>query len=400
MGEVQAANILIVDDKKINRIILEKHLKTAQYYNISHAGDGQEALDMVKKQKPDLILLDIVMPGIDGFEVCQRLKSDPRTQMVPIVMVTALNDHESKLKCIEFGANDILNKPVDSTELIARVKSLIHVKQYYDQLHRLNEQLIDNLKTAATIQRALLPKKLPQIQGVSLDAFYRPTEIIGGDSYNIFPIDEENLCFYIADVSGHQLDAAMLTVFIKEFVSGYTRQAIEKKEIFKPVSCLQQLDEAFKKEEFPLDIFITMFLAVYHCPSSTLTYSTAGFAQVPLIYGKNRIRHLHCSGKLIMALEAESDFEEHATKLEKGEGIFIYTDGLVEQLNPEQTEHFGTSRIEMALASMENGQEMRAVPMMIQELSAFAGTDSFQDDIAIITMFLHDDFSNCEVTNR
>jgi signal transduction histidine kinase len=125
--------ILIVDDEKRNIKLLKAYLMTDQY-NILEALNGEEALKMTADFKPDLVLLDVMMPGIDGFEVCKRLKQDDKTQMVPVIMVTALMEKEYRIRALEAGADDFLSKPVDRTEVLIRVKSLLRIKSYHDDL--------------------------------------------------------------------------------------------------------------------------------------------------------------------------------------------------------------------------------------------------------------------------
>ncbi len=132
--------ILVVDDEQMNVELLEGML--SRDYDVATACDGKEALLKVETTFPDLILLDIMMPGMDGYEVCRKLKGDEKTVSIPIVMVTALKEKEDRIKSIEAGADDFLSKPVDMYELSARVKSLLRVKQYYDALMKEQESLL------------------------------------------------------------------------------------------------------------------------------------------------------------------------------------------------------------------------------------------------------------------
>lgn len=134
------SKILVVDDDKLNVELLEGILSTD--YDVVEAYNGGEALLMVEKTSPDLILLDVMMPDISGYEVCRRVKSNEKTMHIPIVMVTALREKEDRIKAIETGADDFLSKPVDMYELTARVKSLLRVKQYYDALMEEQDKLL------------------------------------------------------------------------------------------------------------------------------------------------------------------------------------------------------------------------------------------------------------------
>jgi PAS domain S-box-containing protein len=137
---VNKPKILIVDDEKLNVELFESYL--SKDYDIITAYNGTEALLQVEKTFPDLILLDIIMPGVNGFEVCKKLKSNEKTLNIPILIITSLNEVTDRVKAIESGADDFLNKPVEFTELRARVKSLLRIKQYYDMLNAANEKLL------------------------------------------------------------------------------------------------------------------------------------------------------------------------------------------------------------------------------------------------------------------
>ena len=131
--------ILIVDDEPIN-IKLVKAMLVPENYLLIEAGNGEEALECVEDVRPDLILLDVMMPGIDGFEVCRCLKQHEITRIIPVVMVTVFQDKKHRIKAIEAGSDDFLTKPVDKTELQVRVKSLLRIKSYHDALRRSEEK--------------------------------------------------------------------------------------------------------------------------------------------------------------------------------------------------------------------------------------------------------------------
>jgi signal transduction histidine kinase len=134
--------VLIVDDEARNIKLLKAYLMADQY-EILEALNGEEALEIVADSNPDIVLLDVMMPGIDGFEVCKRLKQDENTQMVPVIMVTALMEKEYRIKALEAGADDFLSKPVDRTEVLVRVKSLLRIKSYHDDLLKSYQDIAD-----------------------------------------------------------------------------------------------------------------------------------------------------------------------------------------------------------------------------------------------------------------
>jgi two-component system sensor histidine kinase/response regulator len=140
--DMASPNILVVDDEERN-IKLLKAMLSLENYEIKEARNGEEALDLVARSEPDLILLDVMMPGLDGFEVCRRIKLSEKTRIIPIVMVTALREREHRIRALDAGADDFISKPVDQTELFLRVKSLLRIKTYHDDLRRNYLELAD-----------------------------------------------------------------------------------------------------------------------------------------------------------------------------------------------------------------------------------------------------------------
>ena len=127
------AQILVVDDVPANIKLLEAKL-SSEYYDVVTAKDGPEAIELTKKRKPDLVLLDVMMPGMDGFEVCRKLKEDAEVSHIPIVMVTALSEKSDRLKGLEAGADDFITKPLNDMALFSRVRSLVRIKTLLDEV--------------------------------------------------------------------------------------------------------------------------------------------------------------------------------------------------------------------------------------------------------------------------
>jgi CheY-like chemotaxis protein len=157
----EKARILVVDDEQTNIEIIQGYLE--KEYNIVPANSGKEALQKIYLEKPDVVLLDIMMPEISGYEVCAKIKQDESTRFIPVVMVTALSEVEDKIKAIEAGADDFLTKPINSLELRTRVKSLLRIKYYYDQLVKSKEQIVAQ-NDFRTIMINILPILLQSIE--------------------------------------------------------------------------------------------------------------------------------------------------------------------------------------------------------------------------------------------
>lgn len=190
MQQGEMPKILVVDDEPINVELLEAYL-TGEY-NILTAYNGEEALEKVKSEHPDLILLDIMMPGMDGYEICRILKNDSLTQFIPIVMVTALSERDDRIKSIEVGADEFLTKPVDKVELMARVKSLVHVKQLHNRLVS-ERDVLDVQNRIRSVLTAIIPMLL---KSLSLEdkkiVIHQMTDMVEKTILEIYPINAEN----------------------------------------------------------------------------------------------------------------------------------------------------------------------------------------------------------------
>ncbi|HQG28575.1 MAG TPA: response regulator, partial [Candidatus Ozemobacteraceae bacterium] len=205
--------ILIVDDVADNIIMLDGLLRDT--YQVKAAGSGEKALKILATgPRPDLIILDIMMPEMDGFEVCRRLKADPALADIPVIFLTARNFVEDETAGLDAGAVDFIAKPVHPPIVLARVRTHLLLKQARDVLRQRNELLENNLRAAARIQENLLPKQDLKDERLRCRWRFRPSETVGGDLLNYFLLDRDHVGAYILDVAGHGLPAAMVTFAI------------------------------------------------------------------------------------------------------------------------------------------------------------------------------------------
>src|SRR5436305_14334922 len=187
--QLSDCRVLLVDDAKANLDILVEGLKSD--HKISLALNGEMALQVAARTPPDLVLLDIVMPGLDGYEVCRRLRAMPETAEVPIMFLSSLEEVQNKTRGFEVGANDYLTKPFEMLEVKARVRSLLKAKAYSDAV---KEQLAADLRVAREIQMGMIPQNFAALEkqfGLELAAALEPTRAVGGDLYCAFAADDD-----------------------------------------------------------------------------------------------------------------------------------------------------------------------------------------------------------------
>src|SRR5262249_50408309 len=210
MKSLSDCRVLLVDDAKANLDILVEGRKSDD--KLSLALTGEMALHIAARTPPDLVLLDIMMPGLDGYEVCRRLRQIPETAEVPIMFLSSLDEVQNKTRGFELGANDYLTKPFEMLEVKARVRSLLKAKAYSDAV---KEQIAGELRVARKIQMGMLPHDFTAVEQayrLRFGALLEPAREVGGDLYGVCVSGSERLVVFLGDVSGKGIPASMFMV--------------------------------------------------------------------------------------------------------------------------------------------------------------------------------------------
>ena len=194
---ISSCTVMVVDDTESNIDILVEAL--GGDFNLQVAMDGETALEAVSCKAPDLILLDIMMPGMDGFEVCRRLKANPETREIPVIFLSALDDTRDKVRGLQLGAVDYVAKPFQPEEVIARVSTHLTIHRLSREVRRQRDELEHELQVVSRIQRDLLPGHLPRVQGLKLAVHYETSRYAGGDYYDFMQLPEGLLAVLVAD---------------------------------------------------------------------------------------------------------------------------------------------------------------------------------------------------------
>src|SRR5689334_9939024 len=214
------STILVVDDTPTNLQVLVRTLEGSGH-RILAAKDGATAIDIATRAKPDLVLLDIMMPGMDGFEVCRVLKSRPETKNALVIFLSARGEVSDKVSGLELGAIDYITKPIQAEEVLARVGVHLSRQHLMRELRRSRDRLDKELAGAARMQQLLLPTKLPAHESISFASFYQTSRHAGGDYYDVLPLYGNRIGILVADVSGHGAPAAIVMAMIRAVVHSY-----------------------------------------------------------------------------------------------------------------------------------------------------------------------------------
>ena len=328
--------ILIVDDNPANVDILQMRL-AAHNYEIITAADGEEGLATAREKRPDLILLDIMMPKMDGFEVCRHLKADPDLPFMPIIMVTAKADSKDVVAGLEAGGDEYLTKPVDHAALVARVKSMLRIKSLHDMVLEQSAQLKVQLRTATKIQSLFWPK-IPELKaGGHIWAVSVPAAYVGGDLYDVIPLPDESLLAYVADVSDKGVPAALIMAALSTKIRSEARIQNE----------VDTLLEAVNNSTYSLTseegFFATIVLARYWPRSGKMQLALGGHLQ-PLWIVEGGTGNLPQLNGVSLGITPDVQYEKKEILLAPGESILFFTDGVIEAEN-ETNELFGNDRL-------------------------------------------------------
>ena len=367
--------ILIVDDNPTNVDILQARL-AANNYEIITAADGEEGLAKAREAQPDLILLDIMMPKMDGLEVCRRLRSDTSLPFMPIILVTAKADSKDVVAGLEAGGDEYLTKPVDHAALVARVKSMLRIKMLHDTVIEQSAQLKAQLETATKIQSLFWPK-IPELKaGGHIWARSVPATYVGGDLYDVIPLPDDSLLVYVADVSGKGVPAALIMAALSTNIRS---EALLQSEVDKLLETVNNTLHSLTSEE---GFFATIVIARYWPASGKIQLALGGHLQ-PLWIAGDGIGNLPPLKGISIGVTPDVTYEKQEITLSPGESILFFSDGVIEAEN-ENNELFGNDRL---LDSIKNTNGPPWGEGLLNSIGQWRGNAKANDDLTLLEIW-------------
>ena len=370
--------ILIVDDTPTNIGVISGALKDS--YRTKIATSGEKALALANADdKPDLILLDIMMPGMDGYEVCTRLKSDPATREIPVVFLTGQTGAEDETRGFEVGAVDYVHKPFSPAVVKARVRTHILLREARAQLASQLDALNQELDMARQIQLSILPHSIPQLPGLDIAARYSPMTSVAGDFYDFIHIDDKHIGILIADVSGHGLPSALIASMIQVALAGQASHATE------PAKVLTGLNRALAGK-FTQN-FVTAAYVYIDLEKKLLRYAGAGHPPVLRFRTSEGKTSQLLENGIVLGMIDDADYTALEIPLEHGDRHVLYTDGIPEAAN-SAGEQFGFARIQRYMESNHHVPAAQFADNFLAEISSWSAPSSSgdiqQDDITLL----------------
>jgi phosphoserine phosphatase RsbU/P len=374
--------LLIVDDDATNRELLARRLRRSGY-TVSTAEDGVHALRLMRTQHFDLVLLDLIMPGLDGFQVLGRVKNDATLRDIPVLMLSALDEENGIARCIEMGAEDYLSKPVNPIFLRARIGASLEKKRLRDSERAAHQALLEsqqklaaNLAEAADYVRKILP--LPMAGEISADWRFIPSTQLGGDVLGYHWLDSKNFAMYVVDVCGHGLRAAFLSISV---FNALRSEALPQTDFRDPAAVLATLNVRFPMEK-QNNMFFTIWYGVFNKATRELKFARGGHPPA-VLFTADGMRELTAPGPIV-GFVPEAEFKNETAQIPDNSKLYLFSDGAFEVARPEG----GTCQMKDLLGAMQTAPVESRLDVALDWARNVSGQSTFDDDVTLLEISL------------
>jgi phosphoserine phosphatase RsbU/P len=379
-------HLLLVDDNELNRDMLARRVRQ-QGYTYDMAENGREALEKLQAAPYDLVLLDIMMPEVDGYAVLAQAKASPALRHIPIIMISAIDEIENTARCIEMGADDYLTKPFNPTLLKARIQSSLEKKRLRDKEQVYAKALENDLEVGRRIQGSFLPQALPVNPGWELVAVFQPARQVSGDFYDAFPlVSGTHLGIVMADVCDKGVGAALFMALFRTLLramseSNFPAQNATPSEIAASLQkSIVQTNEYIARTHGNTNMFATIFFGVQNLENGVLHYINGGHEPPLLRRAAGTNEYLEPTGPIVGALPGMA-FDVQSVTLQPGDSLLCYTDGVTEARNAAG-DFFGEARLPGLVAA----SAQTSLDALMRDLTTFIADTPQADDITLLAL--------------
>jgi serine phosphatase RsbU (regulator of sigma subunit) len=338
-------------------------------YDVLTAADGVEGYRLVCQKQPDLVILDLMLPGMSGHEVCRRMREEGIG--TPVILLTADDQEVRRVQSFEAGADDYVPKPFSLKELLGRVSAILRRSRPVGT--DVNSRELDE---ARRVQRGLMPEEIPQSRGLGMAAVWRPAGIVGGDYFDVIKLDENTVGVCIADVCGKGLPAAMIMSNVQAAVRAIGWERTSPAKLCVKVNRIMCANT-------PGNAFVSLFYAVIDTNTQRLRYCNAGH-NAPLLASSNgNVRALDCGGS-VLGVFSDCLYDEQEVAIESGDRILLYTDGVTEARNGAG-EEFGEHRLVEVLLRFSHAGPAELADAVASTVGRFSN-GIFNDDVTLVAV--------------
>ncbi|MFC0331653.1 PP2C family protein-serine/threonine phosphatase [Paenibacillus sepulcri] len=342
--------IVVVDDNPMNITVVQEILKRAGYTNVWAAASGTELFGLLglnaQGQEPedsaaddngiDLILLDMMMPGVDGITACHAISQSPRLRDIPIIMVTAIGDSKKLAEALDAGAIDYVTKPINRIELLARIRVALRLKEQKDWHKERDRRVREELQLAREVQSAALPQRVEDDR-IAINAIFRPSEELSGDLYAWNRIDDKRYGIAVIDAMGHGISSSLVCMFIASVMQEAMTKLVE------PEQVIQELNRRSQQLQFAdqlIQYYFTALYALVDLEKGTIEYVNAGHPPGMIVRGGGQVEAFR-QGGLAIGLFDEIEVTKHVLDITAGDRMILYTDGMLDLVGEEDDDQMG-----------------------------------------------------------
>ncbi len=383
--ETLSGRVLVVDDELINRTYLRK-LLLARGCEVIEAAGGEEAWRLAQERRPDVVLADVMMPGMNGYELCERVKNDPNMADIAVIMVTARAEIQDLEQGFALGAFDYIRKPFNPRELVVRVRNALLLKRSNDELKIWQRRVSRELEVAGGIQRCILGTTPWLGDGVEVWMAHQPSQHVGGDVFDIIPLPDGRVCVYMGDVSGHGVGPAMVSSLVKALLAGLVRDLGAQG----PGAVIDALRKRFDQYVQDPEVYVTLVMAILDPAIGAWRTVNCGHpSPILLVGGDDRSSQLSDRGELPIGINTKSGAVADTETLVPAipdSLLVLYTDGITEARLADSREECGVERlVERIRTGLASGSLDDPVGGLIGRLAA-EGYNVGRDDCSVLAV--------------
>jgi sigma-B regulation protein RsbU (phosphoserine phosphatase) len=377
-GIVSEANkiLLIDDDAKLTKLFEYNLTKAGFEVKVAHS--GKEALEKVKISLPDIIVCDIMMPEMDGYELRRKMLEDNSLRSIPFVFLTAKGDENDILEGYDLEIEDYIIKTSGPRVVVAKVSAILN------SLDKERKKMVSEINRAADSFRAkVVPDDFPLFEGFDIKHWHQPFKgIPGGDFLDYFQLDDDNLVIILGDVMGKKWGAWYFAFAYAGYVRSAIRVVLQSAKEFTPGILLQKINDSVYQDAKVSEVFATLSIVILNKKNRTAKYAGAG--DLPIVYKNslsNNVEHVSSKG-MLLGFAAEGEYEDVTVNLNSGDCLLLHTDGITESRNSFK-EQFGNDRFIETIIAVNHNEDL--LEKIKNEITAYTG-ENFEDDISLIVI--------------
>lgn len=365
--------LLVEDEESVAKLMLYNFKKAG--YQYEWAENGLEGYLVAKSFKPDIIISDIMMPEVDGYEFRKKVLEDPNLKLVPFIFLSAKGDENDILEGYDLNIEDYIVKTSGSKIILAKISALLKSSQ------KEREKAVNEVHEAASSMGAkVVPDETPSFDGFDIKHWHEPFQNIpGGDFIDYFKVDEDNMVVVLGDIMGKKWGAWYFAVAYAGYVRSAIRMVLDSEVELSPASILDKVNSAIFKDERISDVFITLSIVCINRQAKMVQYAGAG--DLPMIHKSSLVESVKSNG-ILLGFREIGNYQNCAVQLNQGDSVYLITDGIPETRCPDGN-FYGEDKLKEIIENLSPSDD--TLENIISDFTT-ATNNVFEDDISIIAI--------------